>query len=721
MRLLPDSKTSKLVVLSAFAMLFATYSSAQINPVSISAAPVDSDRLLRAEESNDWLTYGRTYSEQRYSPLAQIDRNTVEKLGLAWWVQFDTSRGQEATPLVADGVIYTTTAWSKVYAFDARTGRQLWSFDPKVSGKSALVACCDVVNRGIALWQDRVFVGTVDGRLIALDRKTGKQIWSMQTTDPKLPYTITGAPRAVKGKVVIGNGGSEYGVRGYFSAYDADTGTLAWRFYVTPNPEGKPDGAASDEIFAREANATWFGDVWKTSGGGGTPWDAITYDPETDLLLIGTGNGAPWNHFIRSEGKGDNLFLSSIVAVRPETGQYVWHYQTTPGDTWDYTATQPIMTADLVINGAKRHVVMQAPKNGFFYVLDARTGELLSADKWVPWIDWAHGVDLRTSRPIERIGTRWGAGGASRQNPGPSGAHSWKSMAFNPGERLVYIPTLNVTGNFVAPPNPDDYRQIVGTWNRGVGIQGVAPAGLAVPGALERAKAAAVGPRPMSSSSGELVAWDPVARKARWRIMYSGPDWGMGGVLTTAGNLVFQSVKHDLKAYDAASGKEIWRYPLQASAIAAPITYSLDGVQYLALMVGSGGGNGQGGSNRSDIPVPGRLLVFKLGGKALAPTHNPIVRPLVDVSKAQPSTADAVAGDVFYNQYCRYCHGGNFIYPDLSRSRAILSQSSFKAIVHDGMLENRGMVGFSSFLTEQDVEAVRAFLLKRASPGAERR
>ena len=279
------------VIFPALVLMLATGSSAQVGAYR----PVDHNRLLKGEESSDWLTYGRTYFEQRFSPLRQINQFTIGTLGLAWWVQFDTSRGQEATPLVADGVIYTTTAWSKVYAFDARTGRQLWTFDPKVSGRTALAACCDVVNRGAALWNDRIFVGALDGRLIALDRRTGKPVWSVQTTDPKLPYTITGAPRVVKGKVIIGNGGSEYGVRGYVSAYDAQTGKQAWRFYLTPNPDGKPDGAASDEVFARTANATWFGDVWKTSGGGGTAWDAITYDPDSNNLLIGTGNGAPWN------------------------------------------------------------------------------------------------------------------------------------------------------------------------------------------------------------------------------------------------------------------------------------------------------------------------------------------------------------------------------------------------------------------------------------------
>lgn len=324
---------------------------------------VDANRI-EAAEAGEWLSYGRTYDEQRFSPLDKVNRETVARLGVAWWAEFDTDRGQEATPLIADGVLYTTTAWSKVYAFDAVTGKPLWSYDPKVPGEKGADACCDVVNRGAAIWKGRIYVGTLDGRLIALDAKSGEVAWDVQTTDRTRAYTITGAPRVIKGKVLIGNGGAEYGVRGYVSAYDADSGKLAWRFYTTPNPKGLPDGAASDKVFREKAAATWSDGVWKESGGGGTVWDAITYDPQTGLVYIGVGNGNPWNHKLRSGGKGDNLFLSSIVALKPETGEYVWHYQTTPGESWDYTATQHIMVADLKIGGTARRVVMQAPKNG---------------------------------------------------------------------------------------------------------------------------------------------------------------------------------------------------------------------------------------------------------------------------------------------------------------------------------------------------------------------
>jgi quinohemoprotein ethanol dehydrogenase len=685
---------------------------------AVPSATVDQKRLDEADFSNDWLTYGRTYSEQRFSPLKQINEKTVSGLGLAWWAQFDTNRGQEATPLTADGFLYTTTAWSKVFAFDARTGRQLWKYDPKVPGSVGLAACCDVVNRGAALWGDKVFVGTIDGRLIALDAKTGAEKWSTQTTDPKLPYTITGAPRIVKGLVLIGNGGAEYGVRGYLSAYDAETGKLAWRFYLTPNPDGKPDNAASDKVLVKKANSTWSGDVWKTSGGGGTPWDAITYDPEADLVYIGTGNGAPWNHYIRSQGEGDNLFLSSIVAVKPETGEYVWHYQTTPGDSWDYTAVQQIVTADLTIRGRKRHVIMQAPKNGFFYVLDARTGELLLAEKFLPSTDWAHSIDMRTGRPVERIGVRWGAGTTSLQNPSPSGGHSWKPMAYSPLTGLVYIPVLDAAFRYSAV-NPQDYRHVGGVWNTGGGVQGIAPDGQAAPGAFELSKEMAKRPPrpPLPSSKGMLTAFDPSTGKIKWSIDHSGPDWGLGGVMVTGGGLVFQSVKHDLKAYNAATGKEVWSYDLGNSAIAPPMTYALDKVQYVAIMVGNGGGNGQGNAARTDRPLPGRLMVFKLGGQATATAYSTFVRPFADFSKAEPSSEDATTGRTFYGRYCGVCHGQTPAVADLRKSQAVLSQASFKAIVHDGALVRRGMANFSEYMNEQQVEAIRAFLINAyASP-----
>ena len=679
---------------------------------SLEAQPIDQARLAGAETSSDWLTYGRTWGEQRFSPLTEIGTGSISKLGLAWWAEFDTDHGQEATPLEADGVLYTSTAWSKVFAFDARTGRQLWSYDPHVAGTTQLATCCDVNSRGVALWMGRVYLGALDGRLIALDAKTGRPVWSVQTTDKTKPYTITGAPRVVKGLVLIGNGGAELGVRGYISAYHADTGKRAWRFYITPNPEGKPDHAASAKVMAAKANATWFDGAWKQAGGGGTPWDSIVYDTKTDLLFVGTGNGSPWNHTIRSQGKGDNLFLSSILALKPETGEYVWHYQTTPGDNWDYTATQQIMIADLPIGGRQRHVVMQAPKNGFFYVLDAATGELLSADKYAPWVNWASGVDMKTGRPIEAPGVRYGGDArASTQNPGPLGAHNWKPMAFDPKTGLVFIPAQDSSFTYAGAPNPRDFRYSLGVWNLGTGVQGIAGNGQAAPGALAKAAELAAAqsktPRPTTKERAVLVAWDPVARKARWSIARDNL-WGSSGTLATAGGLVFQSVGHDLKAFATGTGKEVWSYDMGAPSIAAPISYALNGVQYVGVMLGNGGGTSTGDPRR-----PGRLMVFKLGGKAKSQPFAPdSLPPLVDVRTAEASDGDPIVGGVLFRRYCTVCHSPTRVNPDLHRSHVPLSKAQFKAVVHDGVLSEGGMSSFAKYLSEKDVESVRAFLVR---------
>lgn len=646
---------------------------------------VDAKRIESAAPG-EWLSYGRDYAEQRFSPLDTVNRATVARLGVSWWADLDTDRGQEATPLVADGVLYTTTAWSKVLAFDAKSGKPLWTFDPKVPGQKGFDACCDAVNRGVALWKGRVYVGTLDGRLIALDGRSGAPAWTVQTTPPGQPYTITGAPRAVKGLIIIGNGGAEYGVRGYVSAYDAASGKLVWRFYTTPNPQGLADGAVSDAVLRQKAAPTWSDGAWRQTGGGGTVWDAITYDPKLDLLFVGVGNGSPWNHKIRSGGKGDNLFLSSIVALKPETGQYVWHYQSTPGESWDFTATQHIMVADLPIAGRTRRVVMQAPKNGFFYVLDAPSGQLLSAEKYVP-VDWAQRVDARTGRLVETPNARYLT--ENLQTPGALGGHNWQPMAFSPTERLVYIPTQLL---HMAYSNPAKFTYIPGAWNMGQG-----PITLSADGK---------DPPP----GGELVAWDPVLQRARWKVSF--PEPWRSGVLATAGGLVFHAAGHDLIAFDAATGARLWRFDVGAGAIAPPISYAIGGEQFVALMVGYGGAGAIGG------PEPrrrGRLMVFKLDGKAHPPAlPKPFVAPVLDVTSATPSKGDAAHGQALADQFCATCHGAEQFLPVLSRSPAILQPDGFKSIVMDGALSSRGMASFRRFLKETDVEDLRAYLLTEA-------
>ena len=411
-------------------------------PVTIDQ--VTSDIILDAKNRPEvWLTYGGTYDEQRFSRLTQIGKDNVSQLGLAWSYDLSTSRGVEATPIIVDGVMYVTGAWSIVYALDAKTGEELWVYDPEVSGEDAAKGCCDVINRGVAVHEGKVLVGVFDGRLEALNAKTGEVEWSTLTVDKSKPYTITGAPRVVKDMVLIGNGGAELGVRGYVSAYDVNTGELIWRFYTTPNPQKQPDGAASDAIFAEMANDSWGDDgAWTTDGGGGTVWDSIVYDDVNDQILAGVGNSSPYNDKIRDPNSdGDNLFVSSILALDADTGAYKWHFQTTPRDKWDYTATQTIILAELPLgeNGADRRVVMQAPKNGFFYVLDAKTGEFISGEKFEPNMSWATGLD-ENGRPIENPASRDTSGDGFLAIPAPAGAHNWHPMAYNPQTGLVYIP-----------------------------------------------------------------------------------------------------------------------------------------------------------------------------------------------------------------------------------------------------------------------------------------
>ncbi len=665
---------------------------------------VDGQRLLAAGSDNqNWLLTGRTYADQRFSPLTQVNTQTAPKLGLAWHHDFDTDRGQEATPLMIDGVLYTTTAWSKVYAFDAKTGKLIWEYDPKVDRQRGFSACCDVVNRGVAVRDGKVYVGALDGRLIALDQKTGKVVWSTVTVDQSKPYTITGAPRLIKGRVLIGNGGAEYGVRGYLSAYDAQTGKLAWRFYTTPNPAGKADGAVSDPVLAQKARVTWGGGI-PASGGGGTVWDTITYDPGSNLIYFGAGNGSPWSAVNRSDGKSDNLFLSSIIAVNADTGKYVWHYQPTPDDNWDYDADQHLMLADLTIAGRPRKVVMQASKNGFFYVLDRVTGELISAKNYVT-TTWATGVDLKTGRPIENAEARFREKPAL-VSPAPYGGHNWQPMAFDPSQGLVFIPAMEA---IFAYGNDPKYAHREGGWNLGLDM-----ALWALPD--DKAQQNAM----KSLLRGELIAWDPVKQEARWTIQH--PHFWNAGVLATAGGLVFQGdAEGQFAAYDSKTGKEVWSYDVGNGVIAAASTYSIDGAQYVAVMAGYGGAAPLAAHwALPDRPrLPGRLLVFKIGGTDTAPAFPRTPAPKLDLA-AVTTTGDAGAGMVLFHQNCAVCHSANasgHYLPNLKASPMITSNEAFKAVVLDGALKSNGMVSFSKFLTPEQAESIRAYILKLAKEG----
>jgi quinohemoprotein ethanol dehydrogenase len=677
---------------------------ASCNLVGGTAAPmVDTARLMAAaSQPENWMTHGGTYAEQRFSQLNAITDANVSQLGLAWSHEFDTNRGQEATPIVVDGVMYTTTAWSKVFAFNAATGELLWSYDPEVPGQAGFNACCDVVNRGVAVYDGKVFVGTLDGRLIALDAATGRPVWSKVTVDQSRPYTITGAPRIVGGRVLIGNGGAEYGVRGYVSAYNADDGALAWRFYTVPPGPGAPaDNAASDPQIER-MRATWNGD-WSRFGGGGTVWDAIVYDPEFDQVLIGVGNGSPWNHQIRSEGRGDNLFVSSVVALDANTGRYKWHYQGTPGETWDFTQTQPIILADLTIDGRPRKVMMQAPKNGFFYVIDRSNGQLISARNFVPQT-WTTGVDMATGRPREAPNARF-RNGPFLALPSALGAHNWHPMAYSPDTNLVYLPAQDVPFAYADDANFGEGRP--GGWNPGIDMMINA-----VPDDPAQFRAI------RAMLKGQLIAWDPVRQREVWRVQYDGP-WN-GGVLATHGNLVFQgNARGMVQAFAADTGRRLWQFDAGTGVIAPPISYSVDGVQYIAVMAGYGGAYPLS-SSFVDNPRPmpnGRLLVFKIGGNAPYRVEQIPNPPAVTVAGTF-TPAQVTAGAALYASNCAVCHGpaaiSSGVLPDLRRAGSVAEAATFRNVVIDGALSSRGMISFSRFMNAEQAESIRAYLGDRS-------
>ncbi len=663
---------------------------------------VDAQRLRQADrEPGNWMSHGRTYGEQRYSPLDRINAGNVGRLGVAWTHKLDWDFGVEATPIVVDGVMYTTGPYSIVYALDAATGKLLWRHDPGVPRDKGGEGCCSVVNRGVAVWEGKVYVGAFDGRLIALDARTGKPLWSVDTRlDPDKSYTITGAPRIVRGKVLIGNGGAEFGVRGYVTAYDARSGKQAWRFFTVP---GDPAQPAENEAM-RMALKTWHGNGWVKWGGGGTVWDSMAYDPELDLLYIGVGNGSPFNYQFRSDGKGDNLFLSSIVALRPETGEYVWHYQTTPGEMWDYTATQHMILADIRIDGQLRKVLMQAPKNGFFYVLDRTNGQLLSAEKFVP-VNWASHIDLQTGRPVLTGAANYLDGkGMKLVMPSFLGGHNWQPMSYHPGTGLVYLPAQETAAGLEPQKEP-----------LFMPIRNVVNIGLEVPSLPEDPQ---VVKRIAQSWKGALLAWDPVKQQAAWRVDY--PTAWNGGTLATAGNLVFQGTADGRAvAYAADSGKALWSSPVNSGAMAGPVTYSVKGEQYVTFMVGWGGSfpNITGPlSLGARVKPEARIVTFKLGGQAALPPARQAVVALPPLEAVKADTSQLQIGRSLFNGLCANCHGLNAVSGGVVPDLRYLTQEKhglFAGIVYGGRA-NRGMPSFAGGLAQDDVERIRQYILFRA-------
>lgn len=653
------------------------------------------DRSLADEnQTQDWPAYGRTHNERRFSPLIAMDTNTVSNLKVDWYIDLPNDRGLVSTPLVIDGVMYFTGTANIVRAVDATSGKMIWTYDPenaKHIGKHRRTGWSH--SRGISFYQGKIFNATWDGRLMALDAKTGLQIWSVQTTDPKKAFTITGAPKAFKNKVLIGNGGAEAGPnRGYVTAYDTETGRQAWRFYIVP---GNPSEGFENEAMKMAAE-TWTGEWWKL-GGGGHAWHGFTYDADLDVLYIGTGNGGPWNRNIRSPQGGDNLFLCSIVALDPDDGTYLWHYQTTPGESWDYNSNMDIVLADLMVEGKITKCILHAPKNGFFYVINRETGKLISAEPFVE-TSWASHIDVKTGRPVEVPGARY-HNDTFQLTPGPHGAHSWHAMSYNPLTGLAYIPTIH---------DALAYSDVgVDTHFVSLDFKGGIGAKLYPPKKQPR------------SYPGSLQAWDPIQQKMIW----SHPQnelWN-AGTLTTAGYLVFQGrADGKLLAYHAATGKILWAFDTGLGISAPPITYSIHGIQYLALLVGWGGafaGVGDKALGWDYGKHMRRLITFSLDGKVdlppLPPPFFPLPLPAPEFN-IDPKLVTIGAGE--YGP-CRNCHGGNAISmgmaPDLRASAIPLNLNLFRQVVKHGSSLSKGMPSYAH-MTDDQLTGLMHYIRERA-------
>ncbi|MBR0911356.1 PQQ-dependent dehydrogenase, methanol/ethanol family [Bradyrhizobium japonicum] len=651
---------------------------------------VDSDFIeANTKTSRNWPTVGLDYAETRFSKLNQINTDNVRDLGLVWSYNLESSRGIEATPLVVDGIMYQSAPWNVVHAIDARTGTKIWSFDPGVDRSKTYRGCCDAVSRGLALYKGKVFVAAYDGRLIALDATTGAKLWETDTLiDHEHSYTITGAPRVFNGKVVIGQSGAEYGVRGYVTAYDSETGHQLWRWFTVPGDPSKPFEDASMEAAAK----TWdpSGKYW-INGGGGAPWDSITFDPDLNMVYVGTGNGGPWNRKLRSPSGGDNLYLGSIVALNADTGRYIWHYQETPGDNWDYTSTQPMILADIKIDGAPRKVILHAPKNGFFFVIDRTNGKFISAKNFVD-VNWATGYDAN-GRPIELPAAR--DADQYESIPGPDGAHNWQPMSFNPLTGLVYLPAQHI------PVNLSPEKSFV--------QNATAPGKL---GGLLGGNIGFVFNPPKSAPFGRLLAWDPVHQKEVWRVEHVSP-WN-GGTLTTAGNLVFQGTADGrFVAYDAASGTKLWEMPTGTGAVAAAATYMVDDRQYISIAVGWGGSYGLT-HRATEYQNPGTIYTYALGGTAKLPAFVKYqTEGLLQGVKYDPKDIRE-GGEIYVAAACVACHG----VPGVGRGGNIINLgyvgaeeiTSLRHILFHGPFRDQGMPDFSGKLTEGDVVKLQAFI-----------
>jgi quinohemoprotein ethanol dehydrogenase len=687
---------------------------------------VDQARLSAADsEPQNWFTLGRDQNQTYFSPLSTINEGNVGRLGFAWSYDLGTARGQEATPIVVDGIMYTSGTWGFVYAVEAATGKQVWKFDPQADPRAARNPCCDLVNRGVSVWKGKVFVTSVDGVLHALDAKTGHQLWSTPTiADHTVSYSSTGAVYIAGNVAVIGNSGSDMdhgAVRGYVSAFDVDTGALKWRVYTVPDAPGKP--FESPELATAEK--TWSPLRDPMYKGGGTVWDGFAYDPALNLVYFGTANAAPYDLRQLGPGMGDALFTATIIAVNADTGRMAWYYQTTPGDHWDYDSVQKLILADLDIDGQRHRVIMQANKNGFFYVLDRETGKLVSAKEYT-YVNWTSGIDMKTGRPVLTPQADWYAG-PKNVYPSWAGAHTWNPTSFNPKTGLVYIPVIDVPALWVdMVKNGGIVKYINGFFT----ANGIFPDDTYDAEALKKD----FGPLPdlktlQATRDVKLVrelirAWDPVAQKIVWEHETSSGVRGYdGGIMSTAGNLVFQGRgSGELWVYAADTGKILKSIQTGSHIMAAPVTYAVNGVQYVAVQVG------YGGTNIAGYPVPSssaaskyenvnRIIAFKLDGGAV-----PTPPVLVDIPFPKPPEQHATAaqldlGEIRFNEQCSRCHVfGLNVTPDLRKLPAGL-HGVFKDIVLGGILGSAGMESFSDILSEADVEAIHAYVIDQAWQG----
>jgi quinohemoprotein ethanol dehydrogenase len=639
----------------------------------------------------EWTQHGGNPDEQRYSKLNQVTVDNVGKLGLAWYAEMSERGGYQSTPLMIDGVLYVTAPWSSLYAFDAKSGKQLWKVDPESPREIAATSiCCNISNRGAAYADGKIIWGTIDGRLIAVHAKTGQKVWETRVADSKLQYSITGAPRIGDGLVFIGVGGGEFYTRGYLSAYDLKTGKKVWKFYTVPgDPSKGAEGEASDDVMPMAAK-TWSGSKWWEKGGGGSTWDGIVYDPKSDLVIFGTGNGLPWPAHIRSPGGGDNLFTSSIVAVHAKSGKYKWHYQAVPMDGFDFDNTAPLTLADITVDGKPKRVVMQAPKDGVFYVIEAATGKVVSADPYVPKINWALGFDkTKNWAPILNPEADYGKTGKGFYIL-PSQAHVWHPQSFNPQTGLMYFPARRGMGSFYA----EEGGRILGNQMVDVSM-GRQPVGQE---------------RPVVENPGAyLLAWDPVARKVAWEQREGS---GSAGTLTTAGNLVFQGTPgKKFAAFRADTGAKVWDVETQGNVVPGPVTYSLDGEQYIAVISSASTGfAAAAGKNR--------VLVYKLNGTVQLPEAPPPVPQVLNPPADFGDAAMHARGEDLYQRNCSGCHEGGRLFsgfPDLNYTVALNAPDLFKGIVVDGALAENGMISFKNVLKAEDAEAIRSFLTARAN------